>query len=98
MQFGRSADAKPSHINVSFIIYADDTLFPSALVRAAEKGSSLAISGAVVSVALDGMQLVNMTEPIVLEFQVRRLAVGTIFSVHSHSTSKIVRIPLLVGM
>ncbi|XP_038058260.1 uncharacterized protein LOC119729666 isoform X2 [Patiria miniata] len=58
-------------INVTFIIYADDTMFPSSLVKASqsENQSAISVAGPVVSLAVEGITLVNLTEPIAIEFK-----------------------------
>ncbi|XP_022088720.1 uncharacterized protein LOC110978214 isoform X2 [Acanthaster planci] len=64
-------DNSSQSLRASFIIYADDTLFQSALIRnfSAENGSSLQVAGSVVSLSVEEVELVNLTEPLVIEFK-----------------------------
>ncbi|XP_071804174.1 uncharacterized protein [Asterias amurensis] len=57
-----------SQLQVSFIVYASDDLFQSSLIR--DNNSSVEVAGPVVSLTVEGHDLVNLTEPLVIEIQV----------------------------
>ena len=61
-----------SQLQVSFLIYADDTLFKSTLLRDSQGPGNLSrkVAGSVVSLSVEGVDLVNLTEPVVIEFKV----------------------------
>ncbi|XP_022088885.1 adhesion G-protein coupled receptor G6-like [Acanthaster planci] len=66
-----SDDNSSKSLRASFILYADDTLFKSAKIEGYEEvnGSSVRIEGAIVSLNVQEVELVNLTEPVVIEFQ-----------------------------
>ncbi|XP_022088748.1 deleted in malignant brain tumors 1 protein-like [Acanthaster planci] len=67
-----SPDGKPSaKLQVSFLIYADDTLFQSVSIKEhrGENNSTRKVAGSVVSLTVENIELVNLTEPIVIEFK-----------------------------
>ena len=57
-----------SRLQASFIVYASDDLFQSSLIR--DSNSSIEVAGPVVSLTVEGLDLVNLTEPLVIEIQV----------------------------
>ncbi|XP_033640242.1 uncharacterized protein LOC117300656 [Asterias rubens] len=57
-----------SRLQASFIVYASDDLFQSSLIR--DNNSSIEVAGPVVSLTVEGLDLVNLTEPLVIEIQV----------------------------
>ena len=50
-------------------MYASDDLFQSSLIR--DNNSSVEVAGPVVSLTVEGHDLVNLTEPLVIEIQVQ---------------------------
>ncbi|XP_022106237.1 hyalin-like isoform X2 [Acanthaster planci] len=58
-------------LQASFLIYADDTLFQSASLRKyrGENNSTRKVAGSVVSLTVENVELVNLTEPLVIEFK-----------------------------
>ncbi|XP_038051558.1 hyalin-like [Patiria miniata] len=58
-------------LQASFLIYADDTLFQSASLREhrGENNSTRKVAGSVVSLTVENAELVNLTEPVVIEFK-----------------------------
>ncbi len=56
-----------SQLQASFIVYAGDDLFQSSQIRG---NSSIKVAGSVVSLTVEGLDLVNLTEPLVIEMQV----------------------------
>ncbi|XP_022088383.1 uncharacterized protein LOC110978050 [Acanthaster planci] len=67
----RDGNTSLPHMNVSFIIYADDTMFPSAFVKGSQSGnqSAVVVPGPVISLAVEDVTLVNLSEPVVIEFE-----------------------------
>ncbi|XP_038051569.1 uncharacterized protein LOC119724541 [Patiria miniata] len=67
----QSSSGNTTQLRASFIVYADDTLFKSALIKGStgKNGSSLRVAGSVVSLAVEDVELVNLTEPVVIEFK-----------------------------
>ncbi|XP_038044139.1 adhesion G-protein coupled receptor G6-like [Patiria miniata] len=60
-----------AQLKASFLIYADDTLFQSASIREhrGEGNSTRKVAGSVVSLTVENVELVNLTEPVVIEFK-----------------------------
>ncbi|XP_038051801.1 adhesion G-protein coupled receptor G6-like isoform X3 [Patiria miniata] len=60
-----------AQLQASFLIYADDTLFQSASIREhrGEGNSTRKVAGSVVSLTVENVELVNLTEPVVIEFK-----------------------------
>ncbi|XP_022082816.1 adhesion G-protein coupled receptor G4-like [Acanthaster planci] len=58
-------------LQVSFLIYADDTLFHSSSIRRhqEETNSTRKVAGPVVSLTVENVKLVNLTEPLVVTFK-----------------------------
>ncbi|XP_022097501.1 uncharacterized protein LOC110982977 isoform X2 [Acanthaster planci] len=58
-------------LQVSFLIYADDTLFQSSSIKRHQKetNSTRKVAGSVVSLTIENVKLVNLTEPLVLTFK-----------------------------
>ncbi|XP_022108363.1 deleted in malignant brain tumors 1 protein-like isoform X2 [Acanthaster planci] len=59
-------------IAARFIAFADDTLFPSSRTMRksqSSKGIRSLIPGAIVSLSVEDVELVNLTEPVVVQFQ-----------------------------
>ncbi|XP_038051570.1 uncharacterized protein LOC119724542 [Patiria miniata] len=69
LQAGNENGSQP--LRASFIVYADDTLFKSALIKGSpgKNGSSLRVAGSVVSLTVEDVELVNLTEPVVIQFK-----------------------------
>ncbi|XP_038051809.1 uncharacterized protein LOC119724704 [Patiria miniata] len=69
IQAGNENGSQP--LRASFIVYADDTLFKSALIKGSpgKNGSSLRVAGSVVSLTVEDVELVNLTEPVVIQFK-----------------------------
>ncbi|XP_038058173.1 uncharacterized protein LOC119729609 isoform X2 [Patiria miniata] len=69
IQAGNENGSQP--LRASFIVYADDTLFKSALIKDSpgKNGSSLRVAGSVVSLTVEDVELVNLTEPVVVQFK-----------------------------
>ncbi|XP_038059975.1 uncharacterized protein LOC119730971 isoform X2 [Patiria miniata] len=69
IQAGNANGSQP--LRASFIVYADDTLFKSALIKGSpgKNGSSLRVAGSVVSLTVEDVELVNLTEPVVIQFK-----------------------------
>ena len=67
-----NTDNTSAQLQASFLIYADDTLFQSASTRKyrGDDNSTRKVAGSVVSLTVQNAQLVNLTEPIVIEFKV----------------------------
>ncbi|XP_022102113.1 uncharacterized protein LOC110985413 [Acanthaster planci] len=57
-------------IHATFVIYGDDTLFPSYRMTKSEGGNHFTFPGGVVSISVDDVQLTNHSVPVVVEFQV----------------------------
>ena len=59
-------------MNASFIVYADDIMFASAILKGSSSGnqSLIFVPGPVVSLAVEDVTLVNLSEPIVAQFRV----------------------------
>ncbi|XP_038051797.1 adhesion G-protein coupled receptor G6-like [Patiria miniata] len=67
-----SSENSSQPLRASFIVYADDTLFKSARINGSqenENGSSLRVAGTVVSLTVQDVELVNLTEPVVIQFK-----------------------------
>ncbi|XP_038047601.1 adhesion G-protein coupled receptor G6-like [Patiria miniata] len=66
-----SSENSSQPLRASFIVYADDTLFKSALINGSQgkNGSSLRVAGTVVSLTVEDIELVNLTEPVVIQFK-----------------------------
>ncbi|XP_038077322.1 adhesion G-protein coupled receptor G6-like [Patiria miniata] len=60
-----------AQLKASFLIYAGDTLFQSASIREhrGEGNSTRKVAGSVVSLTVENVELVNLTEPVVIEFK-----------------------------
>ncbi|XP_038051560.1 adhesion G-protein coupled receptor G6-like isoform X2 [Patiria miniata] len=60
-----------AQLQASFLIYADDTLFQSASIKEhrGEGNSTRKVAGSVVSLTVENVELVNLTEPVVIEFK-----------------------------
>ncbi|XP_022088888.1 uncharacterized protein LOC110978300 isoform X2 [Acanthaster planci] len=72
VDFLQSSDDNSSKpLRASFIVYADDTLFKSARIKGSQgkNGSTLRVAGSVVSLSLEDIELVNLTEPVIIEFK-----------------------------
>ena len=67
-------DDNTTKVQASFVVYADDTLFSSALIKESRggNGTSLQVAGSVVSLTVEDVDLVNLTEPLVIDFMVRQ--------------------------
>ena len=61
-------------LNASFIVYASDSLFQSALINANlhGNGTPLAVASAVVSMSIGDADLQNLTDPVLIELSVRK--------------------------
>ncbi|XP_038072908.1 LOW QUALITY PROTEIN: uncharacterized protein LOC119741237 [Patiria miniata] len=57
------------YIATRFIAYGDDSLFPSTRKSLSGTGTRSVIPGAVVSVAVEDVELRNLTEPVVIQIQ-----------------------------
>ncbi|XP_022088889.1 uncharacterized protein LOC110978300 isoform X3 [Acanthaster planci] len=64
-------DNTSAELQASFLIYADDSLFQSASIRKyrGENNWTRKVAGAVVSLTVENVELVNLTEPLVVEFK-----------------------------
>ncbi|XP_038051555.1 adhesion G-protein coupled receptor G6-like isoform X1 [Patiria miniata] len=64
-------DNSSAKLQASFLIYADDTLFQSASIREyrGEGNSTRKVAGSVVSLTVENVKLVNLTEPVVIQFK-----------------------------
>ncbi|XP_071793327.1 adhesion G-protein coupled receptor G7-like [Asterias amurensis] len=51
-------------LKISFIVYADDTLFQTGVKNLTSK-----VAGSVVSLAVEGVELKNLTDPVVIDFK-----------------------------
>ena len=61
---------------MSFLIYADDTLFQSAKLAESQTAGgqpSQRVAGSVVSLTVEQVDLFNLSEPIVIEFKVHHM-------------------------
>ena len=52
-------------LKISFIVYADDTLFQTGVKNLTSK-----VAGSVVSLAVEGVELKNLPDPVVIDFKV----------------------------
>lgn len=70
---------------MSFLIYADDTLFQSSLIRAPQNGtnSTLEVAGSVISLKIENLKLVNLKDPLVVTFKVRERSKARIYSINT---------------
>ncbi len=59
-------------LNVSFIVYADDTLFKTGVIKDSDglKNLTSKVAGSIVSLSIEGVELKNLTDPVVIEFKV----------------------------
>ncbi|XP_038052393.1 deleted in malignant brain tumors 1 protein-like [Patiria miniata] len=67
-----SSDSDSSaQLQASFLIYADDTLFQSTLIREnrGENNLTRKVAGYVVSLTVENAELVNLTKPVVIKFK-----------------------------
>ncbi|XP_038073143.1 deleted in malignant brain tumors 1 protein-like [Patiria miniata] len=64
-----NGNSSPMHIAAHFIAYGDDSLFPSTRKSLSGTGTRSVIPGAVVSVAVEDVELRNLTEPVVIQIQ-----------------------------
>ncbi|XP_022088749.1 uncharacterized protein LOC110978239 [Acanthaster planci] len=67
-----NANKTSGQLQASFLIYADDTLFQSASLRKyrGENNSTRKVAGSVVSLTVENVELINLTEPLVIAFKV----------------------------
>ncbi|XP_038052381.1 uncharacterized protein LOC119725091 [Patiria miniata] len=68
----RSADNNSSvQLQVGFLVYADDTLFQSASIREyqGQNNSTRKVAGSVVSLTVENVELVNLSDPVVIIFK-----------------------------
>ncbi|XP_038051810.1 deleted in malignant brain tumors 1 protein-like [Patiria miniata] len=68
----QSADNNNSaQLQASFLIYADDTLFQSASIKEhqGEDNTTRKVAGSVVSLTVENVELVDLPEPVVIEFK-----------------------------
>ncbi len=59
-------------MKVSFIVYADDTLFQTAVIKDLDglKNLTSKVAGSIVSLSIEGVELNNLTDPVVIDFKV----------------------------
>ena len=69
----RTIGDNSTKLQASFIVYAGDDLFQSARIRDSQEknGSRVEVVGSVVSLTVQDVELVNLTDPVVIEFKVR---------------------------
>ncbi len=59
-------------LKVSFIVYADDTLFQTGVIKDLDglKNLTSKVAGSIVSLSIEGVELKNLTDPVVIDFKV----------------------------
>ncbi len=59
-------------LKVSFIVYADDTLFQTGVIKDSDGTKNLTskVAGSIVSLTIEGVELKNLTDPVVIDFKV----------------------------
>ena len=60
-------------LQASFIVYADDTLFQTGVMEGSNGTNNVTtkVAGSIVSLAVEGVKLKNLTDPVVIDFKVR---------------------------
>ena len=60
-------------LRASFIVYADETLFQTGVMEGSNGTNNLTtkVAGSIVSLAVEGVELKNLTDPVVIDFKVR---------------------------
>ncbi|XP_071797063.1 uncharacterized protein [Asterias amurensis] len=59
-------------LQASFIVYADDTLFQTGVTEGSNGTNNVTtkVAGSIVSLAVEGMELKNLTDPVVIDFKI----------------------------
>ncbi len=58
-------------LKVSFIVYADDTLFQTGVIKDSDglKNLTSKVAGSIVSLSIEGVELKNLIDPVVIDFK-----------------------------
>ncbi|XP_071797059.1 uncharacterized protein [Asterias amurensis] len=68
----RQAGNSTTSLQASFIVYADDTLFQTGVTEGSNgtNNATTKVAGSIVSLAVEGVELKNLTDPVVIDFKI----------------------------